>query len=92
MIFQLIGFCGQENYALLDNTVYENLTFFAQIKGISKSLMHIEVYKVMNQLKLIPFKNTLVSNLQGGWKRKLNIGIALLNNPKLIIMDEPTSG
>ena len=46
----------------------------------------------MERLKLKPYKDTFVSKLSQEWKRKLNIAIALLNDPKILILDEPTSG
>jgi len=77
---------------LTQNTVYENLSFFAEIKGVHKDKIDSEIKRVMSRLKLTSFQNTLVSQLSGGWKRKLSIAISLLNDPKIIIMDEPTSG
>jgi len=72
--------------------VYENLSFFATVKGIEKEDIHSEVTNILLQLKLFSFRDTIVSTLSGGYKRKLSIAIALLNDPKIIIMDEPTSG
>ena len=76
----------------MENTVLENLTFFAKIKKMSESRIEAEIERVMNKLGLATFKDMPASKLSGGFKRKLNIGIALLNDPKIIIMDEPTSG
>jgi len=76
----------------MENTVLENLTFFAKIKKMPESKIEAEIERVMNKLGLATFKDMTASKLSGGFKRKLNIGIALLNDPKIIIMDEPTSG
>ena len=46
----------------------------------------------MQRLGLQIYKDMPAKKLSGGWKRKLNVAIALLNNPKIIIMDEATSG
>jgi len=76
----------------MENTVYENLSFFAAIKDIPVSQTETEIQRIMTKLELNPFRDMLAKKLSGGFKRKLNIGIALLNNPNIIIMDEPTSG
>jgi len=73
-------------------TIYDNLVFFAKLKGISDDLIEFEVGRVMVKLNLLPFRKSLINQMSGGWKRKLSFAIALLGNPKIIIMDEPTSG
>jgi len=89
---RVIGFCAQEDHALPYNTVYENLNFFATIRGIEKEKIPVEIESILIKLKLSSFRDDLVLTLNGGYKRKLSIAIALLNNPKILIMDEPTSG
>ena len=91
-IYKSIGFCFQVDSGLINATIYENLVFFAKIKGIPEDLIEFEVSRVMVRLSLLPFKNSLVYKMSGGWKRKVSFAIALLGNPKIIIMDEPTSG
>ena len=77
---------------MMNNTVYENLVAFAEFKGIPKDNINIEIYRVMQRFKMETFKNTPVFKLNRDSKRILSISIALLNNPKIIILDEPTSG
>ena len=88
----MVGFCSQNDIFLLDNTVYENLEYFAEAKGVPKAHIPEEIDRVLIKLNLTSFKNIFASKLEGGFKRKLSIAIALLNNPKIVIMDEPTSG
>ncbi len=87
-----IGFCAQHDFSLENNTVYENLEFFAEIKNVPKDNVKAEIQRVLDKFNLGKFEHTQASQLSGGWKRKLNIAIALLNDPNIIIMDEPTSG
>jgi len=87
-----IGLCPQKDFLLMENTVYQNLCFFAEIKKIPTEQFKTEIERVINKLGLDPFRNVAAKKLSGGFKRKLNIAIALLNDPKIIIMDEPTSG
>jgi ABC-type multidrug transport system ATPase subunit len=73
-----------------DLTVEENLTFYATIFGttIRKHYSIIEpVYALLE-----PFKNRLAKNLSGGMKQKLALSCALIHNPKLLVLDEPTTG
>jgi len=89
---QSIGFCAQQDFALEQNTVYENLEFFAGIKKVPKHQIQTEINRVLSKFDLTDFQHIQASQLSGGWKRKLNIAIALINDPQIIIMDEPTSG
>jgi len=75
-----------------NNTVAGNLSFFARMKGVPKETIEAEITRVLIKLDLKQYRDTLACQLSEGLKRKLNIAIALLNDPKILIMDEPTSG
>ena len=77
---------------MMNNTVYENLKAFAELKGVKKENIDVDIYCVMMRFKLEPYKNTPVFKLNRDSRRILSISLALLNNPKIIILDEPTSG
>jgi len=89
---QSVGFCAQQDFALENNTIYENLEFSAQIKNVPKNQIKAEIDRLLSKFDLTQFQHLPASQLTSGWKRKLNIATALINDPKIIIMDEPTSG
>jgi len=87
-----MGFCSQDSLALSDNTVYENLMFWTRIKNVPRDKIQSEVNKAMERLGLKASRNTIISKLSIENRKKLCIAIALLNDPKVVVMDEPTSG
>ena len=89
---QSVGFCAQEDFAFENNTVDENLKFFAQIKNVPKNQINTEIERLLLKFNLKQFQHIQASQLPSTCKRKLNIAITLLNDPQIIIMDEPTSG
>merc|ERR1712032_1465998 len=66
--------------------------FFGMLKGMSKSDAEEEGAKYIGMLNLEAKKNVNVTTLFGGMKRKVNLGIALIGNSKVVMLDEPTSG
>ncbi|XP_054454695.1 ATP-binding cassette sub-family A member 5 isoform X1 [Anoplopoma fimbria] len=89
---QLVGICPQFNIIFDVLTVEEHLRIFAAIKGIAPSDIDAEVSKVLKDLDLEKIKTAQAKNLSGGQKRKLSVGIAILGDPKILLLDEPTAG
>jgi ATP-binding cassette subfamily A (ABC1) protein 3 len=88
----LIGYCPQFD-ALLDNlTAREHLELFASIKGIPYNMREKLIQEKLVQLNLKNFENVQAGTYSGGNKRKLSVAIALLGNPPIILLDEPSSG
>lgn len=91
-IKQLVGICPQFNIIFDVLTVEEHLRIFAAIKGILPSDIDGEVRKVLKDLDLEKIMDAQAKNLSGGQKRKLSVGIAILGDPKILLLDEPTAG
>ncbi|XP_035262804.1 ATP-binding cassette sub-family A member 5 [Anguilla anguilla] len=89
---QLVGICPQFNIMFDVLTVEEHLRVFAAIKGISSAETAGEVSKVLRDLDLEKIKDAQARKLSGGQKRKLCVGIAILGDPKVLLLDEPTAG
>uniref|UniRef100_A0A8C4VW33 ATP binding cassette subfamily A member 10 n=1 Tax=Gopherus evgoodei TaxID=1825980 RepID=A0A8C4VW33_9SAUR len=91
-IRKIIGVCPQFNVQFEVLTVKENLRIFAKIKGIPLKEVEQEVQKVLTMLKIEHIQDCQASSLSGGEKRKLTLGIAILGDPQVLILDEPTAG
>ncbi|NWZ15711.1 ABCAA protein, partial [Agelaius phoeniceus] len=88
----MIGICPQFNTQFEVLTVKENLKTFAEIKGIKSKEVEQEVQKILELLDISNIQDTQAEKLSGGQKRKLSIGIAMLGNPQVLLLDEPTAG
>ncbi|KAF1792417.1 P-loop containing nucleoside triphosphate hydrolase [Phytophthora cactorum] len=87
-----IGYCPQFD-ALIDLlTVREHLELFAKIKGVPSSDLDFVVREKMEQLNLTAFEDKLAGSLSGGNKRKLSVAIAMIGSPKILFLDEPSTG
>lgn len=84
-----LGVCPQFD-AVDSMTVVEHLRFYARIRGV-EDVEH-NVQAVIQAVGLEPFKSRMASHLSGGNKRKLSLGIALMGNPTVVLLDEPSSG
>ncbi|XP_006886316.1 PREDICTED: ATP-binding cassette sub-family A member 9-like [Elephantulus edwardii] len=91
-IMKLTGVCPQYNVHFDILTVKENLRLFAKIRGIQAQEADKEVRRVLLDLEMENIQDVLAQNLSGGQKRKLTFGIAILGNPQILLLDEPTAG
>ncbi len=87
-----IGYMAQSDALYEALSGQENLEFFGQLKGLSKKDLKEEIAHVAQVVDLIEHLNKAVSGYSGGMKRRLSLAIALLGNPQLLILDEPTVG
>ena len=88
----IIGVAPQENLLYQALSCKENLNFFAQIYGLTRKVRHLQVEKCLAAVNLSDRADSPVETLSGGMKRRLNIALALVHEPKLLILDEPTTG
>jgi ABC-2 type transport system ATP-binding protein len=87
-----IGYMSQSFCLYEDLTVAENLTFFARIYGLGKEDAKRRVGEVLGVVQMREMENRLAWVLSGGLKQRLALACALVHNPKLLVLDEPTAG
>jgi ABC-2 type transport system ATP-binding protein len=87
-----IGYMPQRFSLYQDLTVRENLLFFADVYGVSSRDRNGRIAKLLQFSRLEPFQKRRAANLSGGMKQKLALSCALIHTPKLLILDEPTTG
>ncbi|MFF5816811.1 ABC transporter ATP-binding protein [Lysinibacillus capsici] len=87
-----IGYMAQSDALYTDLTGEENLHFFAKLYSLSKAERIERVAYAASLVRLTDDLRLKVENYSGGMKRRLSLAIALIQNPKLLILDEPTVG
>jgi ABC-2 type transport system ATP-binding protein len=92
MVKKNIGYMSQKFSLYDDLTIKENITFFGGIYGLSRNKIKEKTAVLIAELELEEVANQLVGALPLGWKQKLSFSVALLHEPKIIFLDEPTGG
>jgi ABC-2 type transport system ATP-binding protein len=87
-----IGYMSQKFSLYEDLTVLENIRFFGGIYGLSDADIKDKSERLIDQLGLQNEAKKLVGSLPLGWKQKLSFSVALLHEPKIVFLDEPTGG
>lgn len=87
-----IGYMSQKFSLYEDLTVKENIRFYGGIYGLSHQQIKSKTAELLGKLQLQKEADHLVSSLPLGWKQKLSFSIAVLHNPSIVFLDEPTGG
>lgn len=89
---QLIGVSPQETAVAPNLTVEENLALICGIYGFSKEKTTEKIRSLSNQFALHSVLQRKAGKLSGGWQRRVNIAMAIISEPKILFLDEPTLG
>lgn len=87
-----IGYMSQKFSLYEDLTVIENINFFGGIYGLSDREIKQRTEELISMLGMEEVSSSLLASLPLGWKQKLSFSVALLHNPKIVFLDEPTGG
>ncbi len=87
-----LGYLPQRFSMYEELTVLENLRFFAEVRGLSESAWRPRCMQILEFVGLSGFVNRWASQLSGGMRQKLGLAVALVHSPKVLLLDEPTTG
>lgn len=87
-----IGYMSQRFSLYEDLTVEENLQFYGRIYRLGLKKLKSRIKDVIQMTEMKRYANTLVQHLSGGWKQRLALACSILHQPRLLFLDEPTTG
>ncbi len=87
-----IGYVSQKFSLYEDLTVLDNLRFYGRIYGLSRKRLELRIGETLHRNALEPFIRRLAGSLAGGWKQRLALSCAMLHEPTILFLDEPTAG
>ncbi len=87
-----IGYMSQRFSLYEDLTVVENIQFYAGIYGLTNQQIKSKTTGLIEKLGLLEVRDSRIQSLPLGWKQKLAFSVAILHDPKIVFLDEPTGG
>ena len=87
-----VGYMSQLFTLYNDLTASENIRFYGKVYGLNRRALQQRQEEIIHMAGLEGRENTLTGNLSGGWKQRLALGCAIVHNPEVVFLDEPTAG
>ncbi len=87
-----VGYMSQLFTLYQDLTAAENIRFYGQVYGLGRRALRRRMAEIIEMAGLQGRENVLTANLSGGWRQRLALGCAIIHNPEVLFLDEPTAG
>lgn len=87
-----LGYLPEERGLYKKESVIDTMVYFGQLKGMSRKAAHNDAMAFLRRVKLDDKATTRLDKLSGGQQQKVQLGITVMNDPELLILDEPTKG
>ncbi|MFN8492950.1 MAG: ABC transporter ATP-binding protein [Caldilineaceae bacterium] len=87
-----VGYMSQQFTLYNDLTAWENIRFYGGVHGLTPRQLRQRIPEIIDMAGLTGRENALTSTLSGGWKQRLALGCAIVHQPQVVFLDEPTAG
>ena len=89
---KILGYLPEERGLYINSKVLETMVYFAQLKGLSALEAEKRSLKYLDRVDLLDKKDLIIKRLSSGQQQKIQLGITIINDPKILILDEPMKG